>query len=75
VITKNGKVTYLNSGDWVENLTALEFDNGAWKIFQYDEKEFEKKKAPIAKITKKLPQLNVATDEIAFFINSLTVNA
>jgi hypothetical protein len=30
-----GSVTYLNSGDWVENLTALEYDNGKWKIFSY----------------------------------------
>ena len=27
---------YLNSGDWVENLTALEYDNGKWEIFNYD---------------------------------------
>jgi hypothetical protein len=26
---------YLNSGDWVENLTALEFSSGAWKIYRY----------------------------------------
>jgi len=28
-------VRYLNSGDWVENLTALEYNNGVWEIFQY----------------------------------------
>ena len=27
--------TYLNSGDWLENLTALEYANGAWDIFYY----------------------------------------
>lgn len=27
--------TYLNSGDWVESLTALEYHNGQWKIFDY----------------------------------------
>ena len=36
VTTDNGSVTYLNSGDWVENLTALEYNDGAWKIFNYD---------------------------------------
>ncbi|MEY3367835.1 MAG: hypothetical protein RI973_990 [Bacteroidota bacterium] len=36
-----GKVTYLNSGDWVENLTALEYAHGKWRIFEYDEAEFE----------------------------------
>lgn len=30
-----GKVMYLNSGDWVENLTALEYDNGKWKIYSH----------------------------------------
>ncbi len=29
------QVTYLNSGDWIENLTALEYNQGEWKIFNY----------------------------------------
>ena len=33
--TKNGKCTYLNSGDWVENLTALEYSFKRWKIYNY----------------------------------------
>ncbi len=34
--SKNSKkVTYLNSGDWVENLTALEYSNEEWKLFDY----------------------------------------
>lgn len=33
VITSNGGITYLNSGDWIENLTALEFNNGEWDIY------------------------------------------
>ena len=36
----NGKVTYLNSGDWIENLTALEFHDGEWTLFQYEDSEF-----------------------------------
>lgn len=35
------KVTYLNSGDWVESLTALEYQNQQWKIFTYEAKYFE----------------------------------
>jgi UDP-2,3-diacylglucosamine pyrophosphatase LpxH len=31
----NGSITYLNSGDWIENLTALEYNNGIWDIFYY----------------------------------------
>lgn len=31
----NRKCTYLNSGDWVENLTALEYSFKRWKIYNY----------------------------------------
>lgn len=34
-------VTYLNSGDWVENLTALEYQQGKWTIFDYQKTVFE----------------------------------
>ncbi|MDX2003445.1 MAG: UDP-2,3-diacylglucosamine diphosphatase [Chitinophagales bacterium] len=30
-----GSVTYLNSGDWIENLTALEYHNGEWKLYSH----------------------------------------
>ncbi len=32
-----GRIVYLNSGDWVENLSALEFVNGEWSIFRFDD--------------------------------------
>ena len=25
----------MNSGDWIENLTSLEYNNGAWSIYRY----------------------------------------
>lgn len=31
------KVTYLNSGDWVENLTSLEYRKGNWSLYHYME--------------------------------------
>jgi UDP-2,3-diacylglucosamine pyrophosphatase LpxH len=31
------EVMYLNSGDWVENLSALEYHHGQWSIFRYDD--------------------------------------
>lgn len=37
ITTEKGKVMYLNSGDWIENLTALEFHGGFWKIYRYSE--------------------------------------
>lgn len=37
-VTINGKtVKYLNSGDWVESLTALEYKGGVWTIFNYQD--------------------------------------
>lgn len=30
-----GEVTYLNSGDWIENLTSLEYHEGQWRIFDF----------------------------------------
>ena len=31
-----GRTTYLNSGDWVENLTALEYSLKRWRIYNYN---------------------------------------
>lgn len=39
--TEKGSVLYLNSGDWVENLTALEYHNGNWEIFRYEAEDFK----------------------------------
>ncbi|KGK28870.1 UDP-2,3-diacylglucosamine diphosphatase [Cellulophaga sp. E6(2014)] len=33
---RNGACTYLNSGDWVENLTALEYSFKRWKVYHYN---------------------------------------
>ncbi|WP_165750246.1 UDP-2,3-diacylglucosamine diphosphatase [Cellulophaga sp. Z1A5H] len=33
---KNGQCIYLNSGDWVENLTALEYSFKRWKVYHYN---------------------------------------
>jgi hypothetical protein len=37
VETPAGKALYLNCGDWVENLTALEYNFKRWKLYRYDE--------------------------------------
>ena len=34
--TTDGSVTYLNSGDWVENLTSLENHKGSWRLYQFE---------------------------------------
>ena len=38
--TEKGSVMYLNSGDWVENLTALEFEGNSWSIYRYKDDAF-----------------------------------
>jgi len=35
--TAKGEITYLNSGDWVENLTALEYNDKAWSLYKYQD--------------------------------------
>ena len=41
ITNQHGSIIYLNSGDWVENLTALEYNEGEWKIYKYNEAEIE----------------------------------
>jgi len=68
VENKHGRVTYLNSGDWVEHLTALEYQRNEWNIFKYEDKNFPSE----ATLEEKTP-VSVMTDEISFYINSLAI--
>ncbi|MEO6638442.1 MAG: UDP-2,3-diacylglucosamine diphosphatase [Ginsengibacter sp.] len=38
---QHGSIMYLNSGDWIENLTALEYNDGEWTIYKYQESDIE----------------------------------
>lgn len=38
---KNKNIIYLNSGDWVENLTSLEYHNKKWTMYQHDNNHYE----------------------------------
>lgn len=40
---EKGETFYLNSGDWIENLTALEYNNNEWKLYEYEKDELAKK--------------------------------
>jgi UDP-2,3-diacylglucosamine pyrophosphatase LpxH len=59
IITAKGEVMYLNSGDWVENLTALEYNEGEWKIYRY----LDDTKAQSIKLPKRFGK-NLDNDEI-----------
>jgi UDP-2,3-diacylglucosamine pyrophosphatase LpxH len=74
VKTDKGSVIYMNSGDWIENLTALEYNNGEWEIYQYNEKEMAIPKSDIKvfKEENRIPILNIITDEVAVLFNSLS---
>lgn len=38
---EKGNVVYMNSGDWVENMTALEYNNGSWSLIYFKDLKFE----------------------------------
>jgi len=37
ISNEHGKVMYLNSGDWIENLSSLEYVEGEWSVYRFDE--------------------------------------
>ncbi|MDZ4757014.1 MAG: UDP-2,3-diacylglucosamine diphosphatase [Bacteroidota bacterium] len=39
IISKKDKIVYLNSGDWIENLTSLEYSEGEWALYKYNKSE------------------------------------
>jgi len=55
-----GEVMYLNSGDWVENLSSLEYHNGEWKIYNYRED------AHVKAYTEATKQLKIFTQKETF---------
>lgn len=40
-VTLKGSCTYMNSGDWIENLTALEYYNERWELYTYNPKGYK----------------------------------
>src|ERR1700712_4618712 len=37
ITNDKGSITYLNSGDWIENLSSLEYTDGEWRIYRFNE--------------------------------------
>ena len=67
ISNKEGSVVYLNSGDWVEHLTSLEYYNNDWHIYKYDESNL--KTINIKEM--KRQATDVMTDQIAIYLHSL----
>jgi len=65
--TTTGSVMYLNSGDWIENLTALEYTDKEWTIYQHD----QSLAAAVVRPDKRKPELNVVAEEVSYYLNSL----
>lgn len=53
---QNKEVVYLNSGDWIENLTALEYSDKKWSLYQHKE-ELEREIEPIERLEKSANEL------------------
>lgn len=74
VHTAKGQVQYLNSGDWIENLTALEYAEGRWQIYQHEPSQQQATEIKVIRKNNEIPVLNVLTDEVALFLNSVALN-
>ena len=37
ITTSKGSIQYLNSGDWVENLTSLDYADGCWSVYHFEQ--------------------------------------
>ena len=57
---KNGETIYLNSGDWIENLTALEYNKKRWKLYRYAE-DFQPVEEDYCEMENQLAQQLIAT--------------
>lgn len=68
---QKGRVIYMNSGDWIENLTSLEFNGKDWSIYRYDPLHYKELKQNFPSKTRISPE--VITQEIGIFLTSLNI--
>lgn len=62
---KSGTTLYLNSGDWIENLTSLEYHAKRWSLMSYNDQE----------LTEDLPLMGIDKDssEITQLLTAITI--
>jgi UDP-2,3-diacylglucosamine pyrophosphatase LpxH len=75
ITTEKGEVVYMNSGDWIENLTTLEYVNKKWEIYHFDEAVLQTPINTSLKEENKIPSLNVFSEEVSFFFKSILPSA
>lgn len=66
---KNGSCMYLNSGDWIENLTSLEYHNKEWKLVHYQQQQLEAYAEELNEDIENVP-LDLEGLQPSFFLNS-----
>ena len=69
--TSKGSIEYLNSGDWIENLTSLEYNEGKWSIYHFDYQEFKKEKTNESEKEEIEPSNNLLFDSLLQEFNML----
>lgn len=57
-----GSVCYMNSGDWVESLSSLEYSNGKWSLYKYRDDDLIKRQQPL--ISENVPASREIFDEL-----------
>lgn len=70
IVTEKGPVIYMNSGDWIENLTSLEYNEGKWSIYRYA----DDKKAQAIEINKKKQAKESPKELMASLLQELNMN-
>jgi UDP-2,3-diacylglucosamine pyrophosphatase LpxH len=68
---ENGSVMYLNSGDWIENLTALEYNKGQWKLYSFEDEMKELLSQIIPEITGNHSDQKSTTQETCLILNTI----
>ena len=61
---EKGKTMYLNSGDWIENLTSLEYSKKKWKIHQYLPGNVDEKEELIGETFSEQPEIGQMIEEL-----------
>ena len=66
---KNGSCIYLNSGDWIENLTSLEYHDQEWKLVHYQQELMESYEEP----QEEIENIGLDLEELqpSFLMNSI----
>lgn len=64
-----GSVTYMNSGDWVENLTALEYEGGQWKLYRYRDDSYARTLKLPKRLREKLDNEEIFRDLVKEFLS------